>query len=533
MAQLLPVLICIVLATAAIIAVMLTKLKTFTVAPNSDADKRIEETQKQRELAEAGLQTREQEAGKLREELSSTRTDLSAHQNDLKSVRAELTMARDQISTKDGELLQVHSELAKMNANFENSRDNQQKAEELNTAWEARCNTLSKTAQSAIDRAARAETQVVGLAERVQDQQGDIKNLRGQLGIKEEALAQALARQTADEDAASQFKLVSRELLDETLKKAKQGVEELTNSLKVSSAEELSKHAETVARTLEPLQTKLTEYGDAVDGFKTSSHELFGEVKHQISNLQEAEKALHNQAQALTTALSSGPKVRGNYGEMVLKRLVEFVGMQERCHFAAQDVQNTEEGRKIPDMVFHLPGSQKVVVDAKAVVNACADAQNATLDSERARHIKKHCQNVRLRVDELHARQYSHLYKDSVEAVVLFLPAEHLYATAMENDTELTDYAMSKGVIVCGPNALLLLKVANHLWKQASIEEEAQKIAKIGSDIYQHTANFLERHNTLGDRIRSLAKAYDESCATLEGPLLLSGRNMEKMHAVV
>ena len=534
MAQSLPILVCIVFAAAAIIAVMLAKFKTLSPAANPDAAKRIEEIQKRCESAETNLQTRERETGKLREEFSSMRTELAASQNDLKSARADLVTAREHLAAKDADALIVRTEFATASAQLADSRYNRQKAEEQNKTWEVKYDALTKTAQTMTDRTSRAETQVVGLAKQKQEQQEEIVILHNRLNAKEEALAYALAKQKADEDAAAQFKAVSQELLKQTLTEAKQGVAELTRSLKESSVEELSKHAEKVAQTLEPLQTKLAEYGNAVEGFKTSSHDLFGQVKNQISSLQEAEKALSGQAQALTTALSNGPKVRGNYGEMILKRLVEFAGMQERCHFAEQDVQNTDEGRKIPDMVFQLPGSQKVVVDAKAVVNACADAQNATNDNERSLHLKKHCHNVRARVDELHAKQYPHLYENAVEAVVLFLPAEHLYATAVENDADLTEYAMSKGVIVCGPNALmLLLKVANHLWKQASIEEEAQKIAKIGSDIYKHTTNFLERHNTLGDRIRSLAKAYDESCATLEGRLLSSGRDLDKLHAVV
>lgn len=193
----------------------------------------------------------------------------------------------------------------------------------------------------------------------------------------------------------------------------------------------------------------------------------------------------------------------------------------------------TPEGRKIPDLVVSLPGGQKVIVDAKATMNACVEAYQADGEVLRRELLRKHCENVRSRINELSAKNYFADHANSVEAVVLFLPAENLYAAAMENDPDLTQYAIERNIIVCGPNSLImLLKVSNQLWRRASIEEDAKRIADRANDIYKHASSFVSKFVSIGEKIKQLGTTYNDAAGTLDSRLLPAGRKMREFAGV-
>ena len=384
-----------------------------------------------------------------------------------------------------------------------------------------------------IERAATAEQKVEGIHAHNANMHRTIELLTQERNELHLQLSDALAKQQADQAAAHQFENVGQRVLKETLEEAARGMEALASTYQKISGAELEKHTEKMALTLEPLQNKLKEYDAAVDALKLNTQEIYGGLKAQMADLQSAERALHDQARALTTALSAGPKVRGTYGEIVLKQLVEFVGMQTHCHFETQVSRETEEGRRIPDMVVHLPGGQKVIVDSKAVMSACTEAYQATDENQRSMLLKKHCDNVRARVVDLSAKSYFENHADAVEAVVLFLPAENLYAAAMENDPELTEFAMRRDIILCGPNSLImLLKVSNQIWRRAAIEQEAQQIAQYGNEIYKYACDFLGKYARIGNRIKQLESDYNDALGTLDGRLIPAGRRMSRFEAV-
>ena len=310
-------------------------------------------------------------------------------------------------------------------------------------------------------------------------------------------------------------------------------MEELSKSFQKSSGVELEKHADKVAQSLEPLQTKLEAYDKAVKEFQDGSQENYGSMKEQLRKLQETERSLHDQARALTTALSATPKYKGTYGEMALERLLEHAGLQEGPHFEKQARRNTEEGMKIPDVVVKMPGDQKVIVDAKAVMDAYIRAQQIEDDTERKILLKMHSKNVRDRVIDLSAKNYFVDHTDAVELVILFLPAENLYIAAVENDHELADFAMSRNVLVCGPSLLImLLKSANQLWRRASIEEEASKIKDCADGIHNAVLLFIKRYAEIGTKIDQLTKVYNETSGTMNGNLIPKGRAMSRFTAI-
>ena len=466
--------------------------------------------------------------------------DAAMEKAEADAVRQRATAAEARLDNATANLDALHKEVNGLKAVAAEATAQREAAEDAKAGSEQRVAALMQKHEAlqfaynvAAEQASTAKADAEHMRPQIDGMSRTIEALELTLTEERAKLNQALAKQQSDEAATRQFENISQNILKETMEEAKRGVEELAAAFQKSSGMELDKHAEKITRTLEPLQAQLTAYDAAVESLKKGTQENYGSLREQLSELQKTERSLHDQAKALTTALSASPKVKGSYGELILKQLVEFVGMQEKCHFETQASRDTEEGRKIPDLVVSLPGGQKVIVDAKAVMDACVEAQMTQDDAHRVILLKKHCHNVRSRVADLSSKNYFTNHQDAVEAVVLFLPAENLYATAMENDPGLTEYAMSKNIILCGPNSLmLLLKVSNQLWRRAAVEKEVKDIRDCGERIYKAACGFVEKFASIGNRIQSLEKEYNGAVGTFEHELLPAGKRMSMYESV-
>ncbi len=502
-------------------------------------DARAEVTQRLTELTtrHASLQA---DAGLMLERATKAEKDAAAAKAEAEAVRqraeasdARLNEAAARLDTLHVDLSGMKSRAAEAVAQRDAAEADKDGLEQRLIALMQKNEVLQTDYNSATERASTSKADVEHMRPQIDGMSRTIEALELNLTEERAKLNQALAKQQSDEAAVRQFENISQAILKETMDEAKRGVEELAAAFQRSSGAELDKHADKITRTLEPLQAQLTAYDAAVESLKKGTQENYGSLREQLSELQKTERSLHDQAKALTTALSASPKVKGSYGELILKQLVEFVGMQEKCHFETQASRDTEEGRKIPDLVVSLPGGQKVIVDAKAVMDACVEAQMTQDDAHRGILLKKHCHNVRSRVADLSSKNYFTNHQDAVEAVVLFLPAENLYATAMENDPGLTEYAMSKNIILCGPNSLmLLLKVSNQLWRRAAVEKEVKDIRDCGERIYKAACGFVEKFASIGNRIQSLEKEYNGAVGTFEHELLPAGKRMSMYESV-
>ena len=493
------------------LADLTARYDTLQTAASVDSERAVV-AEKDAAAARAEAEAVRQRASVAEVRLDSANASLDALHEDLNGLRTLAAEANAQRDAAEASKSEIGQRLLTLT----------QKHDGLQTAY----NVAAEQASASKADAEHMRMQIDGMSLTIEALDCNLTEERARLN-------QALAKQQSDEAATRQFENISQAILKETMEEAKRGVEELAAAFQKSSGAELDKHADKITRTLEPLQAQLTAYDAAVESLKKGTQENYGSLREQLSELQKTERSLHDQAKALTSALSASPKVKGCYGEMILKQLVEFVGMQEKCHFETQASRDTEEGRKIPDLVVSLPGGQKVIVDAKAVMDACVEAQMTQDDTQRGILLRKHCDNVRSRVVDLSSKNYFTNHQDAVEAVVLFLPAENLYATAMENDPSLTEYAMSKNIILCGPNSLmLLLKVSNQLWRRAAVEKEVKDIRDCGEKIYKSACDFVEKFAGIGKKIQSLETEYNSAVGTFEGRLLPAGRRMSMFDSV-
>ena len=258
-----------------------------------------------------------------------------------------------------------------------------------------------------------------------------------------------------------------------------------------------------------------------------------GEVERErvaaYSKLTEQIAALGSTTSTLSRALRT-PSARGRWGEMQLRRVIELAGMLERCDFDEQRGVATETGRLRPDVVVHLPGGKRIVVDAKAPLEAFLDAQDATEDASRLERLKAHARQVRDHIDKLGHKSYWDAVEGSPELVVLFLPGETLFSAALQHDLTMIEYGLERRVLLASPITLIaLLTTVAHAWRQEAMAENAREVARIGRELYDRVSLFAGRYDELRRKLDGAVQAYNEAAGTLEARVLVSARRLKDL----
>jgi DNA recombination protein RmuC len=278
-----------------------------------------------------------------------------------------------------------------------------------------------------------------------------------------------------------------------------------------------------VRDTLDKVQDQLVNVDRAREG-------SFRTVATQLSQLQTAHKELRDAAEGLTRSLRS-PHVRGRWGEVQLRRVVELAGMASQCDFVEKPIAETETGaRQTPDMVVHLPGGAHVVLDSKVPIDGYLRASEARTDAERQQGLAAHLRQMRDHMRALGSKEYWKQFDRAPEFVVMFLPLEPLLPAALDQDPELLDQALSLRVIPATPLTLLaLLKAVALGWRQEQLAHSAEEIQQIGRELYERLATLVEHVEGVGRNIRQAGEAYDRLVGSLEQKVLPGARRFKEL----
>jgi DNA recombination protein RmuC len=278
-----------------------------------------------------------------------------------------------------------------------------------------------------------------------------------------------------------------------------------------------------VRETLEKVQAQLT----AVDREREGT---FRAVSSQISSLALAQEQLRQTTEGLSKSLRS-PNIRGKWGEIQLKRIVELAGMLGQCDFVEKESVLTEErARQTPDLIIKLPGNTSIVVDSKVPIDAYLEAVNAKDDARRDVLMTTHAKQVREHVRALGAKEYWKQFQPAPEFVVMFLPLEPLLSSAFEQDGSLLEFAATLRVIPATPMTLLaVLRAVAYGWQQQSLARNAEEIRLLGRDLYERLATMVTHLDRMGMNIKQAADSYDRFIGSLEQNVVPSARRFKEL----
>jgi DNA recombination protein RmuC len=248
------------------------------------------------------------------------------------------------------------------------------------------------------------------------------------------------------------------------------------------------------------------------------------------SRLSEQVIALGSTANTLSRALRT-PAVRGRWGEMQLRRVVEIAGMLQRCDFDEQPSLQTDTARLRPDLIVHLPGGKRIVVDAKAPLEAFLDAQECTDDQARAARLQAHARQVRDHMEKLGSKAYWDLLPASPDLVVMFLPGETLFSAALQHDLTLIEHGLQHRVLLASPITLIaLLTTVAHTWRQEALTDNYREVAQLGKELYERLGTFTGHFDDVRKRLDGAVQAYNKAAASFESRLLVSARRLKELN---
>jgi DNA recombination protein RmuC len=300
---------------------------------------------------------------------------------------------------------------------------------------------------------------------------------------------------------------------------------------RTEAATDIDARKKAIEDLLAPMAKTLEQVDREIQDAERRRVESGAQLMQRIASLDTAGQSLREETRRLTDALKR-PGVRGRWGELQLKRVVELAGMVEHCHFTEQETIASEQGRVRPDVVVHLPGRKHVVVDAKVPLDAYLRALEAPDEDSRQRLLGDHARQVRAHIAQLSAKNYFEKVPSTPEFVVMFLPGEMFFSAALEQDPSLIEYGVERKVIPASPTTLIaLLRAVAYGWQQEAMEENARKISELGRTLYEAVRTLGSRFDTLGARLKSSLEAYNDAVGSLEGNVLVKARKFKELQA--
>jgi DNA recombination protein RmuC len=293
---------------------------------------------------------------------------------------------------------------------------------------------------------------------------------------------------------------------------------------------ELSERELAVENLVKPIKETLERSHKQIADLEKSRSEAYGSIKSQLETMQLNQLSLKQETQNLVNALRR-PEVRGRWGEITLRRLVELAGMVEHCDFQEQVHTATADEKTIrPDMIVSMPGERTLVVDVKTPLDAYLEAVEAADDASRKRALERHARNVREHIRALASKSYWEQFPESPEFVILFIPGDQFLSAALNEDPNLIESALSQQIILATPTSFVaLLKAVAYGWRQLALAENAQEIRKLAEDLYGRITAFVGHLNKLGRQLHSSVEHYNRAVGSLERKVLPGARKFVEL----
>ena len=343
----------------------------------------------------------------------------------------------------------------------------------------------------------------------------------------------ALEKQAALEQLNSQlkdtFNAMATEALNSNNEQFLRLAKESLGQFHIKAEGELEKREKAVENLVKPIRDALEKTEKQVERMESGRQQAHGALTKHLETMAESHRLLQSETRNLVQALRR-PEVRGQWGELTLKRLAELAGMVEHCDFQEQASVQTDNGQQRPDMVVRMPDKREIIVDAKTPLDAYLSAVESVKDDERKTRLEQHARNVRARIRELSSKSYWQQFRHSPDFVVLFIPGDQFLSAALDVDHTLIEDALSQNVILATPTSFVaLLRAIAYGWRQEVLAENAEVIREVGQDLYGRLATFAEHLSRLGRSLDSSVSAYNKAISSYDSRILPGAKKFTEL----
>jgi len=361
----------------------------------------------------------------------------------------------------------------------------------------------------------------------------ELSATRAELAAEREAAAEklSLVQQTEQRLSESFDLLAARALKENTAEFLKLAKNQFDHEQRMASGD-LSVKKEAIETLLQTASSSLKALDDQIRSSDVERKQAESALGQQITSLVDLQHRLSDETRRLSRALER-PTVRGNWGEVQLRRVVEFAGMIEHCHFESQKTFSDDDGNRLrPDLVVHMPNGRVIAVDAKVSLDAFTKAANSDQEQEVRAYLEQHAAQVRKHVDDLAAKAYWQQFPNSPDFVVAFMPSEALLSAALQADSTLLDDAAQNKVLLATPLTLIALLKAVHCgWREDKLAKNAEEISAIGRLLYSRLVTLGTHLSKLGDNIDRTVATYNQVIGSMERSAFPAARRFEQLGA--
>ncbi len=352
-------------------------------------------------------------------------------------------------------------------------------------------------------------------------QQGYIATLTTRLEMEREAADTKVA------ELENTFRGLSTQALHDNNRAFIQLAEQTLRRLHTEARGDLEQKEKAVENLVKPIREALEKTENQIHAIEKERKEAYGSLRQYLDTMVRTQEMLQGETRNLVQALRR-PEVRGQWGELTLKRLAELAGMVQHCDFFEQVT--SSDGSLRPDMVIRMPDRREIVVDAKTPLDAYLNAVEARDDSERKRFLEQHAANVRKRVRELASKGYWNQFPNAPDFVVLFIPGDQFLSAALDEDRQLLEDALQQQIVLTTPTSLVaLLRAIAYGWRQEALAANADKVREIGNELYQRLATFAEHLTRVGRGLESAVSHYNKAIGSFEAKVIPGARKFTEL----